>query len=263
MPMSTSRRRFIATSAKGLGAAVAAGATSAVASAHESRHRKRERVFLFVADVEIDGNDPAAFVVPDPQSEFLIRSILRGNDTFESLNVQAEAFLLERFGFDFRSVPADANGMKFLPGLLYMPFQTNPEVNYSAMDLTRDGQILHATRFKDAGFMAMVTGPGVTYHGEFGGAAGKPATPGDVMPWGYYGVPGLGERGRQLTIHYGAKEPMRGNADGNIAVACELRESPFGQGLAYGIAKFTPRTPGRVHVFVRNVLTFPGNLTTL
>jgi hypothetical protein len=67
-----------------------------------------------------------------------------------------------------------------------------------------------------------------------------------------------------LTINYGTLEPMRTTIDGNAVIACDLLASPFGPGAAYGITKFTPgSTPGTVHVFVRNVLTFPRNLTTL
>lgn len=193
--------------------------------------------------------------------------IYPGTATFESLLADAEAFYLERFGIDFRNVPLGDDGSKFHDdGILLVPWRVNPGIRYTATTIGNHGRIEQTVQIRDAGFAAIVVADNVLLHGAYGGSAGVPALPNDVFAFGAYSVPGPG-RGRgnrqPAIIRYGAFEPMRGNADGNIVIACELLDSPYGPGLAYGIAKFTPLGDNDAHVFVRNVLTFPGQLTSI
>lgn len=212
----------------------------------------------YAIEQDLPSANPLDMAVPDPTQSFLRDQLGLSEAKINQVNIDAEEFFLERFGLDFRNVPADANGIRLIDGAMLFPYQFANNVDYRVISAS-DKAIKKPLRINDGGFIVMTTGP-ITYHGTFGGVEGKAGFPGEMLPYAFYKINGLsdGRHHKPLVISARAAGPMRTNVDGDTSINCEVNHPTLGRGNAEGVFKFVPNPDGSMHIGARNVLTFPG-----
>jgi hypothetical protein len=222
---------------------------------------------VYALDQIIPGTGPADFSQPDPGLTFLRETMEFDDQQIQKFRADAEAFFLNTYGLDFTKVAADKNNMKGIPGVQLIPFRFTPAAEMSAIFHHDVDDLSRENRVRDGGFFAMITGPGVTYHGTYGGAAGKPAAPGEFVVIGFYNIVNLNPATGKpddtcdpIIISYRAVGPVRTTADGDMVLHCGLTHSEWGEGVGRGVQTIMPSDPKHLRVMQRSVLTFPPSL---
>lgn len=212
-------------------------------------------IIMLTADHDFALGQPD--ILPDPDSNFLRDFINMSQKDIDDYRASVEAMVLDRFGLDFTNLPTDGNNFKVIPGVAMLgPVVFPQEFNYRALYM--DGHGVHKT-VRTGGFFVTVIGNGLIYHGEFGGALGKPALPGDLLASGFYHVAGRGDD-EPTIIRLQPNVPAHATPDGMVALKGEVFHPRFGAGLLDGLGGASPNPDGGHHNFVRNVMTFPGRL---
>jgi len=233
-------------------------------------------IILLIADGTLNSPDLFSLMNPDPDTQGLREGLNWDDVEVEQFRVDAELFFKNRFGFDFTQIDEDINNVKVLPGvgqLLFVRF--SEDVGYKAIYTGKK----NVTKKVDAmGYVVIITDPGVLYHGDFGGEAGVPAIPGEIAAFGLYNIGGKqhdnkdNESDRHFNKHKEKKHkkneviffqqstPGRYTPEGLIGIFCEISSAQRGNGNGEGTTGLVPLPDGRAHVFIRNVLTFPGRI---
>jgi hypothetical protein len=171
-------------------------------------------------------------------------------------------------GNDFSQIDSGQapDNTKVLGGALLVPFRVNPAANYSVMFHRNIGELSAANQVRDGGFAVQIMGPGVVYHGTFGGPEGKTASPGEILPYGFYNIVSLKDRSgrpdsmQPIVITYHAVSPVQRTPDGNMVLHCGLRHAVWGEGAMHGVQAIGRSDANHIRIMKRNVLTFPGTL---
>ena len=222
---------------------------------------------VFALDQVIAGTGAADFSQPDPGQSFL-RDVMNFVDSqVQGFRRDAESFFRDTYGLDFTGVTADQNNMKSIPGVQLIPFRFSPAAHMFALFHRNTGELTNNNQVRDGGFFAMITGPGVSYGGTYGGSAGKPASPGEFAVFGYYNIvnldPDSGEPDDTcdpIIINYRALSPVRTTADGDMVLHCGLKHPVWGDGVGRGVQSIMPSDSEHLRVMQRSVLTFPPSL---
>jgi hypothetical protein len=224
------------------------------------------QTLVSIIDQAIPGTGGSDFSQTDSGQLFL-REVMQFDDSrMQSFRQEAEAFYRDTYGFDFTGISVDSDNIKRLPGAMLAPFCVNPEADYTVILHSNIGELSPANRVRDGGFFVSITGPGVVYHGTYGGPAGKPASPGEIMPFGFYNIVSLQERTgapdtkRAIIINYHALSPVQRTADGDMVLHCGLQHSIWGAGAMRGVQVIARADATHIRITKRNVLTFPGML---
>jgi hypothetical protein len=226
-----------------------------------------EHSLVYALDQIIPGTAPADFSQADPEMTFL-RGTMKFNDSqIQQFRTEAENYLRDAYGLDFTKIAADQNNMKGIPGVQLIPFRFTAAAEMSAIFHDNTGDLSDPNRVRDGGFLAMITGPGVTYRGTYGGASGKPASPGEFVVMGYYNIvsldPDTGDPDDScdpVIINYRALAPIRTTADGDMVLHCGLTHPDWGDGVGRGVQTIMPSDAQHLRVMQRSVLTFPPSL---
>jgi len=206
------------------------------------------------------------FTQVDPKQAYL-RDVMHFNDAqIQNFRAKAEAFYCAQFGLDFTQVTADSQNVKNISGATLVPFRINPQVRFAAQVLTQEPGFPADGIIRDGGFFIVITGPGVTYHGVYGGAEGKPAAPGELIVLGFYNIAPLGkngevdENGDPLIIDYHAMSPLQRTADNDIVLHCQVQHPEWGIGVGRGIQLVSPVDSTQLRVMQRSIVTFPAGV---
>jgi len=223
-----------------------------------------QHALAYALDQIIPGTGPGDFSQMDANYSFL-REIMRFNDAkIQDFRTSTEAFFRDTFGLDFTGVKADQNNIKNITGVTMMPFRFTPDSNMFVLFYENVGNLSARNRVRDGGFLAMVIGPGVTYRGTYGGATGKPASPGEFVVAGFYNIVNLRDdsdepdnSSQPIVIKYQAVGPVRTTADGDMVLHCGLQHPKWGEGVGRGVQTIAPSDSSHLRVMQRSVLTFP------
>lgn len=228
-----------------------------------------EHSFVFVEDEILLGQGGGDLSKLDPGQSYL-REIMHFNDSqVHDFNASAEVFFRDTYGLDFTGVSADANNTKSISGAVLLPFRFSKDARYFALFHDNIDPLPDNNLVRDGGTLVIIMAPGVVYRGTFGGASGLPASPGELMPFGFYNVIGLpSDSGKSkepfdpIIIPYHALSPVRNTADGDAVIHCGLQHKSWGAGVGRGVLSIHPADSTHMHVVQRNVLTFPASLVT-
>jgi len=226
-----------------------------------------EHSLVFVEDEILPGQGGGDLSKLDSNQTYL-REVMHFNDSqVHDFSVSAEAFFRDTYGLDFTGVSPDANNIKSISGAVLLPFRFSKEARYFALFHDNTGHLPENNLVRDGGTLVLITAPGVVYRGMFGGASGSPASPGELMPFGFYNLIGIPSDSGQseepsdpIIIPYHALSPVRITADGDAVIHCGLQHEPWGAGVGRGILSIHPSDSIHMHVIQRNVLTFPASL---
>lgn len=167
---------------------------------------------------------------------------------------EAIDFYYERFGLDFSGADIQPDGTQQIPGATLIPSFVAPETEYRAYTIGGLRAPSEGYVVRDSSFNVMLD-PGVTLHGEYGGASGKDAEQGGLLAFGDYNIliPGPGNSGNddEIQIRFTSTGPIVPNADGVMSFVCDLEHDTWGSGQARG----TVTPDGEI----RNVLAFPSS----
>lgn len=218
----------------------------------------------YALDQVIPGTGPGDFSQLDAKQTFL-RDIMGFNDAkIKAFRDATEAYFRDTFGFDFTQVTADQNNIKNIPGVSMMPFRFTPQADMTVIFHSNVGHLSDHNRVRDGGYFAMIMGPGISYRGTYGGAAGKPASPGEFVVAGFYNIASLRRNSDDpdtsippIIINYRALGPVRTTADGDMVLHCGLQHSSWGEGVGRGVQTIAPSDSSHLRVMQRSVLTFP------
>lgn len=214
------------------------------------------QAIVLVSDGQFDSLDQAR--VPDPGFTFLRDDLGMTDDEIEAFITSREAQFRDRFGIDFSDVPW-VNGIKNIPGVgNLMIGRFTPAIEYRAIYMNGRGVDLPV---KAGGIFLTVMDMGVVYHGEYGGVAGKPAFPGDLIVSGFYLIERKNGRKSHIISFDQGDAPTRFTFEGWNIFTNTLSSQMWGDGISDGAATIEPQADGRFHSVIRNVLTFPGRLT--
>jgi hypothetical protein len=216
--------------------------------------------------------DPFALMLPDPDNKGLRNGLGWNDGQVEQFRSDAEIFFKTRFGFDFTQIEEDFNGVKELPGvgkLLFVRF--SEDVGYKAIYSDKKKK----TKPVDAmGYIIMITDPNARYYGEFGDEEGVIAIPGEIAAFGLYDIrkeriaksnndhldKDIRKQKNRNVIFFQQSIPGRFTPEGLIGIFCDVSSVRWGKGMGEGTTGLTPLPDGRAHVFIRNVITFPGRI---
>lgn len=227
---------------------------SAASGSHDSTKSDYKHVMLLVADATLNSPDIVkSLLLPDPNADFL-REIGFTTVDIDTYRQQREAVIRDNFGLDFSNVSADSNGFKVIPGVAMMfPYRWSPDGTYRVLD--NDGHKVNWP-VHPGGYVMLILGNNVLYHGKFGGVEGKPANPGEMLTFGYYKIIRPGSKPLLVSFEQ-AHFPNRITPEGGITIPMEVTHPAWGAGLSRGFGALEPLPDGRAHVVSRNVLTFP------
>lgn len=223
-----------------------------------------DQVIVFTADGTLTSPDPFSLMVPDPDAIGL-REVLNWNDE-QVLEFQSNAEILfrDKFGIDFTDIPANSDGVKEIPGVaMFLNVRFSPEAGYRAIYMGKKG----VDRPVDTmGYIAIITGMNVKYHGEFGGEEGSPAFPGEILAFGVYNIMDNEDEKDDDDedendgdiVFFQQSTPGRYSPEGLIGIFCDISSPEWGDGKGEGSTAVTLLPDGRAHVFIRNILAFPG-----
>jgi hypothetical protein len=224
---------------------------------------------VFVEDDLLPGKGGVDLSKLDSGQTYL-REVMHFNDAqVHDFRISAETFFRDAYGLDFTGVSADSNNIKNISGAVLLPFRFAKEARYFALFHDNTGDLSANNLVRDGGLLVMITAPGVTYHGKFGGASGSPSSPGELVLFGFYNVTSLppdsdqsNKRCDPIIISYHALSPVRITTDGDAVIHCGLQHESWGTGVGRGVLSIAPTDADHIHVVQRNVLTFPGSLVT-
>jgi len=187
----------------------------------------------------------------------------RSDYEFAEFTSAAKAFFLMRFGLDVDD-PANAGRI----GLRL--FMTNPDWQYRVFEMSGYKVPPQGWRVRDGGYALQVIDPaGVELGGEF---AGIHAPQGSLFFYGEYNIltssdtPDHARKGKGASSDGAAKEvivlfksnvPGRMNADGSVALRCDLESDQWGHGFATVTVANVDLGGNRIQGVGRNILTFP------
>jgi len=226
-----------------------------------------KHALAYALDQILPGTGPGDFSQLDAGETFLREVMCFTDAQIQTFRDTTEAFFRDTFGLDFTHERADENNIKNIPGVSMMPFRFSKDAQMFALFHSNVGELSSHKRVRDGGFFAMITGPGVSYRGTYGGATGKPASPGEFVVSGFYNVVNLhkhsgqpDESSQPLIIAYQALAPVRTTADGDMVLHCGLQHQAWGAGVGRGVQVIVPADPKHLRVMQRSVLTFPASL---
>lgn len=266
--MKLSRSRVLKMSAgAALGSLPFRGVSATPAGQGSGPSRTFDQLLLFLSDNYLPTPRIEDLARLDPNFSFLREIMGFSPAQINHFRADAEAFFRNRFGLDFIGIPADPNNVKVIPGVaMLMPMRFASEAHYRVVHRSGSGELQEYPEVRDGGLVVVTLSGGWDYTGEYGGAGGIPAAPGEMLLFGFYNIPGLGDgshpgRGKgPLVISYHSDAPMRTTVDGDGTIKCAVHHSAWGPGGARGLFTLIPVGDGRGHLTIRNVLTFPTNL---
>ncbi|WP_447972052.1 hypothetical protein [Nitrospira sp. Kam-Ns4a] len=145
---------------------------------------------------------------------FFHRQIMgRTTEQIAEQKAMAIAFFKERFGVDFSASDEASNVALKL-------FTLTPDLDYRAYTASGESVPAQGWEIRDGGWIGIVGPGGTTFHGVWGGAAGKTVPEGTLILFGDYNVrrltpsdlDGRGEArspdAPPILIHYQSREPM-------------------------------------------------------
>jgi hypothetical protein len=233
----------------------------------QSSQPQFKHALTYALDQIIPGTGPGDFSQLDANQTFLREVMCFDDAKIKAFRDSTEAFFRDTFGLDFTGVPADKNNIKNIPGVSMMPFRFTPAAEMSVLFHSNVGHLSERNRVRDGGYFAMIMGPGVSYRGTYGGAAGKPASPGEFVVAGFYNIVNLKKHSDDpdpssspIIINYQALGPVRTTADGDMVLHCGLQHPAWGEGVGRGVQVIAPSDSSHLKVMQRSVLTFPPSL---
>jgi len=195
--------------------------------------------------------------ITDPDAVLAFQRDVMGRDraAVAAYIDEAKRFYLRRFGLDFTGVDAlTPVGTWEIDRATMRGSVFHPDHGYTAYVVSEEWVGEEGWTVRDASFGVSIT-KDQTFHGTWGGAAGKPVRAGSVVTFGDYNIkverPGRGRDGA-IMIHFESGSPIAADVDGTIHFICDLSHPEWGPGHARG----TMVADGGV----RNVLTFPPSL---
>lgn len=230
-----------------------------------------DQIILLIADGTLSSMDLfSSYMLPDPNNDGLRNGLGWDDSQVEEFKQDAEMFFKKRFGFDFTQIEEDLSGVKELPGVGQLLFiRLSEDVGYKALYSGKKNKIKTVDTM---GHIVMITDPNARYHGEFGGEEGVIAIPGEIAAFGVFNIgQQKNSNSHQIDrdkrkhnyrdiIFFQQSIPGRFTPEGLISVCCDVWSDRWGKGKGEGIAGLTQLPDGRAHVFVRNVLAFPGRI---
>ena len=246
-----------------------------------------DQAIVFTADGTLANSDPFTLMMPDPDANGLRDALGWNNAQIGQFQQEAEAFFRDRFGLDFTNIKADSDGIKMIPGkAMFLFTRFSQEMGYRAVYM--NGKATNRS-VDTMGYIIVIMGTDVKYHGEFGGPEGQPAFPGEILAFGVYHIQEDKSKHRHPHRHkdkpkhthqhrhnnkhnhkhndgglggdfvfFQQDTPGRFSPEGLIGIFCDVFNSDWGSGKGEGTTATTPLPDGRAHVFIRNTLTFPG-----
>ncbi len=181
------------------------------------------------------------------------KEVMKRTDAeIESLEVEAKAFFLTRFGIDVDD--PDLQGRVILKR-----WGMNPDFEYRAYQISGMKVPPEGYRVRDGGWYMQITDPdGVPLGGEFAGTHG-PAN--SFFFFGHYNIQ-IEKHGHkhdeEIVIPYKALTPVTPQPDGSFLIRCELNHPEWGGGIVQGQVANITLPNGMVKGNGRNVVTFPA-----
>ena len=215
--------------------------------------------FTAVVDQTVD--DPN-FLISDPEQTFFKEIMgFRDNDIQHAFENAVE-FFDERYGLDFSlSQPNEQN--EYVVGNATLSLFRFPKHVHYLLVLSNWIQTGN-TRFscRDiylGGYIVTFSGDQLL-HGSYGGADGKPVGAGNSVEYGFMSIDACEQS--PVFIQYTTPTPFRQEpVDGTFFINLDLYNNVLGYGKAQESIVVTPdeNNPGKFHVSIRNVFTFPAN----
>jgi hypothetical protein len=221
------------------------------------------RAFLvYLAEPTLAPGEPSSFTDAANVDHFQHDIMGRTDAEVTQQRDLAVAYFNNRFGLDFSTATAAADGSLSIPGATFTPFVFNEHNNYHAYVVSGRAVPDTGWQVRDGGFQVTLT-QGMMLHGSYGGSNGISAPAGAAFVFGDYNIkaepPGeatgniKGEATENILIHYQSHSPIIARADGETSFNCDLTSEQWGPGAARGVV---------VNGAIRNVLTFPPQLSS-
>ena len=216
-------------------------------------------VFVAAADQTVD---QPILAVADPELTFF-REIMKFRDAdIRHFAEDAIYFFNETYGLDFStSLPPNDQHELFYENAKMNPFFLSKDIKFTVTsnNWIQTGRTRSSCyQVSDGGFQVSFLGD-QTLYGSYGGAEGKPAGITEGIGYGFYRIDACQQS--PIILQWQSMTPLRMEpVDGIIVINQEQYNRVLGHGKGQGIATFTPdpNEPGKLHLTIRNVITFPA-----
>ena len=192
----------------------------------------------------------------DPNHVFY-REILRFTD--EEIDREREAaiqFFREKIGLDFTDVEPDELGQRILGNATFQTILLPTNDTYVFNSWLVNGKArTRCFRSRKGGFQVNFYGT-VMLHGEYGGEEGRLAFADDIVFYGHEYLYDVCEQ-QGIIFQLESLTPIRSEpSDGWLVINYRVRNRMLGEGVLWGLYRFTTVNPTTSRLETRQVITF-------